>query len=144
MCSLYSSEPSEAAGSVRGDGSPFTPLWTKVNFSMPSLPNRPAPRRPKLDGVFTVVSLFLTNFCANGSKPRNTGVVGELVTPRMPTTPSDPGLLNFSKKLIFVPGLPGRRKSAREKPVCLPALCQWGIPLLSFWPCPDFLSSSAT
>ena len=33
MCSLYSSEPSEAADAVRGDGSPFTPLWAKVNFS---------------------------------------------------------------------------------------------------------------
>ena len=38
MCSLYSSEPSEAAGSMRGDGSPFTPLWTKVNFPMTYVP----------------------------------------------------------------------------------------------------------
>ena len=38
MCSLYSSEPSEAAGAVRGDGSPFTPLSTKVNFPTTSVP----------------------------------------------------------------------------------------------------------
>ena len=56
MCSLYSSEPSEAAGSMRGDGSPFTPLWTKVNFSMTSVPNITAPRRPPPAGVFTDVS----------------------------------------------------------------------------------------
>ena len=42
--------------------------------------------------------IFQTNFSANWSKPRNSGVVGELVTPQMPTAPSDPGLLNFSKK----------------------------------------------
>ena len=46
-----------------------------------------------------------TNFCANGSNPRNTGVVGELVTPRMPTTPSDQGLLRFSQKWIFPVGV---------------------------------------
>ena len=38
MCSLYSSEPSEAAGSMRGDGSPFTQLWAKVNFPTTSVP----------------------------------------------------------------------------------------------------------
>ena len=101
MCSLYSSEPSEAAGSIRGDGSPFTPLSTKVTFPMTSLPNRPAPRRPRPAGLLADVSHFLTNFCANGSKPRNTGVVGELVTPRMPNTQPDPGLLHFPQKSIF-------------------------------------------
>ena len=39
-------------------------------------PQKPPP------GTFCRPKLFLTNFCANGSKPRNTGVVGELVTPR--------------------------------------------------------------
>ena len=48
-------------------------------------------------------NLAETNFCANGSKPRNTGVVGTVGGPLVPTTPSDPGLLHFSKKLIFPP-----------------------------------------
>ena len=47
-----------------------------------------------------------TNFCANGGKPRNTGVVGEAGGPLVPTTPSDPGLLHFAKKLIFAPSAP--------------------------------------
>ena len=53
MASNPSSEPSEAAGSIRCDGSPFTPLWPKVNFSMTSLPNITAPRRPPPAGVLT-------------------------------------------------------------------------------------------
>ena len=57
MASNPSSEPSEAAGAVRGDGSPFTPLWAKVDFPMTSLPNRPAPRRPPPAGVFTDLNL---------------------------------------------------------------------------------------
>ena len=31
----------------------FTPLWTKVTFSMTSLPNITAPRRPPPAGVLT-------------------------------------------------------------------------------------------
>ena len=42
-----------------------------------------------------------TNFPANWSKRPAAGVVGELVTPRMPNTQSDPGLLHSEQKLIF-------------------------------------------
>jgi len=69
-----------------------------------SLPNKLGEWLPPFPGVLANVSPFYhtgTNFCANGSKRTNAGVVGEAGGPLVPTTPSDPGLLNFSKKLIF-------------------------------------------
>ena len=95
------------------------------------------------------LNLAETNFCANGSKPRNSGVVGELVTPQMPNTQSDPGLLHFGQKSIFEGGLlwppkcsqraflPGRRgfKGAppRASSADFWAPETWGLPAPKFF-----------
>ena len=76
----------------------FPDNLTKDFYMIKVCPLRIFPPSP--DGIKAIANPK-TNFCANGSKPRNTGVVGTVGGPLVPTTPSDPGLLHFSKKLIF-------------------------------------------